>query len=36
MGRSADARSHMNRYLDLAPEDAEDRKKIQKALRNLT
>ncbi len=35
MERRADARGHLERYLDLAPSDAPDRKKIQKALEKL-
>lgn len=35
MGHTADARSHLETYLDKAPEDAKDRKKIGKILRDL-
>ncbi len=35
MSRPADARGHLQRYLDLAPADAKDRKDVEKALRKL-
>ncbi len=36
MGRKGEARTHLSRYLDLAPKDAEDRKQIEKALSKLS
>jgi predicted Zn-dependent protease len=35
IGRRADARGHLERYLDLAPSEAPDRKKIRKALEKI-
>ena len=36
MGRKADARSHLNRYLEMAPKDAKDRKQVEKVLKELS
>ncbi len=36
MGRKAEARTHLSRYLEMAPKEAEDRKAVQKALDKIS